>query len=136
MVVSYITELVHQAHDIYLYQASFSHPQIALSGMSMVETPNDTSGSIFRVQRFKELLEWFPPDSPGEQVLIWASFIAASDCVLDEHKAFFEDLFQRYYQRSGFLNVLRGLQLLRKIWARNTQERWTALVPQAKLFIM
>jgi hypothetical protein len=135
--MSRITELVNQANAIYLHQALSPDTQPPRSfGNKTGEAPAATvSDSVCRVQRFIELLKLFPQDSPGEQVLIWASFVAASDCVLDEHKAFFENLFQRFYQRSGFLNVSRGLQLLRQIWARH-QGRWTALVPQAKLFIM
>ncbi|KAB2570643.1 hypothetical protein DBV05_g10694 [Lasiodiplodia theobromae] len=120
----FIMSLVRQAHDIYLRQA--------------VPLPS-ASDSTTLVQRFKHTLESFPHDLPGEQVLVWATFIAASDCVLDEHKAFFEDVFLRYFVRSGFRNVLRGLDQLRKIWARRSAgggTRWTSVLPQAGVFVM
>ena len=70
-------------------------------------------------------------------MLIWATFIAAADCVLDEHKAYFEALFLKYYARSGFANILTGLQQLRKIWASKSEtNRWTCLLPVANVFIM
>ncbi|KAH8714390.1 hypothetical protein BGZ61DRAFT_417610 [Ilyonectria robusta] len=129
--VSHITTLIGQAHEIYLRQAIWDPsygPPIP---------PDSFSDSINRVERFKETLETFPPGSPGEQVLIWASFMAASDCVLEEHKSFFEHLLLRYYMRSGFVNVLRGLQHLRVIWTRRSLgDRWTSLLPQARIFLM
>lgn len=135
--VSYITELVNQAHDIYLQHAT-SDPQLSVFCKCLEgDSPTTTvSYPVRRVQKFKDLIELFPHDSLGEQVLIWASFIAALGCVLVERKIFFENLFQRHYQHSGFLNLLRGLQLLRQIWARGTPRKWTTLVPQAKPFIM
>lgn len=120
----FIMSLVLQAHDIYLRQA-----------LPLLPSASD---STTLVQRFKQTLEHFPHELPGEQVLVWATFIAASDCVLDEHKAFFEDVFLRYFVRSGFRNVLRGLDQLRKIWARRSAggTRWTAVLPQAGVFVM
>lgn len=134
LTVSFVRDLVYQARDIYLEQVLLESPSVPASPVIMES--NNTPDSIKRVQRFKETLEAFPHDSPGEQVLIWASFVAASGCVLDEHKAFFKDVFLRHYARSGFVNLLRALEYLQKIWARAPGERWTSLLPQARVFIM
>ncbi|KAJ4177002.1 hypothetical protein NW767_015261 [Fusarium falciforme] len=74
--------------------------------------------SVSRIQRFKETLAEFPSGAPGAQVLMWATFIAAPDCVLPEHQAFFTKVLRQYYRRSGFENVLRGLEYLEGIWQR------------------
>lgn len=140
--VPLITSLMQQAYHIYLQQAlraegSSSSPS---PSPSVISTP--ASDSTHLVQRFKETLEAFPDGWPGEQVLIWATFIAASDCVLDEHKAFFEGVFLRYFVRSGFGNILSGLEHLRRIWAhqRSCSERergrWTLLLPRTRGFVM
>ncbi|KAF4471072.1 acriflavine sensitivity control acr-2 [Fusarium albosuccineum] len=127
--VSVITDIVQQAHDIYIRQA--------VSNFQRGPSANDWATSIQGIQRFKETLEAFPKDSPGQQVLIWATFIAASDCILDEHKAFFESLLMQHHARSGFLNVVKGLKHLRNIWARKSQgDKWTRLLPQAQMFLM
>lgn len=132
--VPLITSLMQQAYHIYLQQA------LREEGSSVIATP--ASDSTHLVQRFKETLEAFPDGWPGEQVLIWATFIAASDCVLDEHKAFFEGVFLRYFVRSGFGNILSGLEHLRRIWAhqRSCSERgrgrWTLLLPRTRVFVM
>lgn len=77
VVLGFVTDLVRQAFGIYLEQ--FSH---------MVEpTEHEVARSISRVQHFIETLEAFPANAPGEQVLIWASFVAGSGCLLPEHKA-------------------------------------------------
>lgn len=127
--LSCIENLVRQAHDIYLRQA--------LTGSMIFQTEDFTRESIDRLEMFKSTLETFPTGSPGKQVLIWATFIAASDCILDEHKAFFENVLIENYNRSKFANVLKGLAQLRHIWARRSEGiRWTHLLPQGQLFLM
>lgn len=128
--VSVITNLVHQAHDIYINQARNLDSTDPTRPMFVVP---DT---VARIERFKQTMELFPEDSPGEQVLIWASFLAASDCMLEEHKTFFKELFQRYHRRSGFKNILGALRLLQKIWNRPVEDRWTRFLPQERLFVM
>lgn len=96
--------------------------------------------SVVRVEHYIETLKALlgsPVGESCEQVLIWATFVAASGCILDEHIRFFEGVFLRHYARSGFLNVLVGLETLRKIWNRqNTSERWTVLMAQTKKLVM
>lgn len=136
--VPVITSLVQQARNIYIRQRlSQSSSPASVSSLPADPIPPPLSDSIDRVQRFKETLESFPPDSPGEQVLIWASFIAASDCTLQEHKSFFENFFLRHFVKNGFLNALSGLRYLQSnIWRRDLGASWTALLPQVRVFIM
>ena len=127
--VSFVMDLIQQAVDIYL-------GQVLIRSTSSMPTVEEITDSINRVQRFKETWEAFPHNAQGEQVLVWASFVAASDCLLDEHREFFERVFMRHHARNGFGNVLRGLECLRKIWARSPGERWTSLLPEAKTLVM
>ncbi|EEU33678.1 uncharacterized protein NECHADRAFT_56269 [Fusarium vanettenii 77-13-4] len=127
-----VPNLVRQACEIYMKQAvpgsrARAAPQIRA---------RHAIASICRVQRFIDTLEAFPKDSPGKQVLTWACFIAASDCRLAEHKEFFSNFFLSRYATNGFMNLAMGLEALRKIWARNPDERWTVLLPQLQLFVM
>ncbi|RKL31667.1 hypothetical protein BFJ70_g9459 [Fusarium oxysporum] len=124
--------LVRQACEIYLNQVAFdSHTPVTpqVRARRVVE-------SIRRVQRFIDTFESFPENAPGKQVLIWACFVAASDCRLAEHKEFFSNFFLDNYARSKFKNLTMGLGTLRKIWARKPDERWTVLLPQPKIFVM
>lgn len=124
-----VANLVDQARDIYLHQVfSELEPWCPLGTASL--------DSICRVQRFKETLEALPSDSPAQKVLVWATFVAASDCRLDEHKGFFEGVLARHYARSGFRNVLKGLESLRRMWARDPGERWTSMLPEGKVLVM
>ncbi|KAM5347958.1 hypothetical protein ACJ41O_007782 [Fusarium nematophilum] len=127
--VSAITDIVQQAHDIYMRQAVSNSPG--------TPSANTMAASIYGIQRFIETVKAFPKDSQGQHVLIWATFIAGPDCILEEHKAFFEDMLLRHYARNGFYNVMKGLQHLRSIWARKCQgDKWTRLLPQAQVFLM
>ncbi|KAF4463818.1 hypothetical protein FALBO_9349, partial [Fusarium albosuccineum] len=129
---AFITDLVQQAINMYLEQV------VRNSSLSPSNTPTalEIADSITRVEHFKETLEAFPPGAPGEQVIIWASFVAAASCLLDEHMQFFEEVFMRHYLRSGFANLITGLEVLRKIWARKPDERWTLLLAGIKILVM
>lgn len=121
-------DLIQQALNIYLEQVQ------CCSSLSDNVWFNQVS--ITRVQHFKETLEAFPPNHPGEQVLIWASFVAGSGCILEEHKKFFEGVFLRHYERNGFANILAGLALLRRIWSRAPMEKWTTLLANGEILVM
>jgi hypothetical protein len=131
--VSFVNDLTRQALDMYLEQA-----QPSSSSSAPPETTADINSlkSIVRVQHFIETLQSLPPSASCEQVLIWATFVAASGCVLDEHIQFFESVLRRHYARNKFLNVLAGLEALQKIWARNRSEKWTSLIAQTRTLVM
>ncbi|KEY71535.1 hypothetical protein S7711_08915 [Stachybotrys chartarum IBT 7711] len=148
--IFFVNDLVRQAIDLYVEQASinslsFSYPSLsppeaAEPALTLPEAGLHATKSIIRVQHFIETLDALlksPIGASCEQVLIWATFVVASGCVLREHICFFEDVFQRHYTRCGFLNVLVGLEMLRKIWSRrSSDERWTALIAQTKKLVM
>ncbi|KAL3299233.1 acriflavine sensitivity control protein acr-2 [Colletotrichum asianum] len=132
-ITSLVMSLIQQSYDIYLDQAR----RDILSAASDSDSFPQFAESICRVQRFKETFESFPADSPGKQVLIWATFMAASDSVLEEHKSFFREVFASFYKRSGFENLRKGIDQLERVWKRRALgDRWISLLPQAKVFIM
>lgn len=130
--VLYVNDLTRQALDMYREQAQTT----PVSGSSSAEQSPSSLNSIVRVQHFIETLQSLPTSASCEQVLIWATFVAASGCVLDEHIHFFEGVLRRHYARNKFLNVLVGLEALQKIWARNRSERWTSLIAQTRTLVM
>ncbi|KAL6915308.1 hypothetical protein FSST1_006803 [Fusarium sambucinum] len=127
-----VLELVQQACEIYLSQVALnsetqSTPQIRARRVKE---------SIRRVQRFIDTFEAFPEDAPGKQVLVWATFIAALDCRLADHKEWFSAFLLKHYARNGFQNTSLGLEALRKVWSRKPEERWSTVVAESKVFIM
>ncbi|RSL77334.1 hypothetical protein CEP51_009158 [Fusarium floridanum] len=122
---AFITDLVQQAINMYLTSSQLNAPSAL-----------DIADSITRVEHFKETLEAFPLGAPGEQVMVWASFVAAASCLLDEHMEFFEHVFMRHYMRSGFSNLVSGLEALRKIWSRKPDERWTLLMAGVHILVI
>jgi hypothetical protein len=124
--VPIIESLIQQAYDIYLSQA--------FTDMLDIETQDPT----FRVKRFKDTLELFPPGAPGEQVLIWATFVAASDSLLAEHQTFFRHLLWKLYEMTGFANIVKGIEQLENIWERRQYpgNRWTSMLPVLRAFVM
>lgn len=123
--VPIIESLVQQAYGIYLSQA----------GLTSTSRYDD---SVDRVQRFKDTLERFPPEAPGEQVLIWATFIAASGSLLEEHRMFFGKFLRKLHSLNGFGNILRGIEQLDVIWERRRSpgDRWISMLPMARTFVM
>lgn len=127
----FITDLVQQAFLMYTHEVS--RPVESRSNhLSHVES----AISVARVLHFKETLNAIPIGAPGDHILIWAVFVAAASCILDEDKEYFEGVLMRYYLRSGFVNLLSGLELLRKIWNRTEGERWTSFLVNATTFVM
>ncbi|KAM0228546.1 hypothetical protein ACHAPO_010623 [Fusarium lateritium] len=127
-----VLELVQQACEIYLSQVALnsetqSTPQIRARRVKE---------SIRRVQRFIDTFEAFPEDAPGKQVLVWATFIAALDCRLADHKEWFSAFLLKHYARNGFQNTSLGVEALRKVWSRKPEQRWSTVVAESKVFIM
>ncbi|KAL1852215.1 hypothetical protein Plec18170_005940 [Paecilomyces lecythidis] len=111
-----------QAYDIYVQRA--------------LGPPINGQASDEPIERVKTMIESFPNNAPGEQSLVWASFIAASASHKPEHRAFFQSFLQRHYLRNRFLNIPKALELLKRIWSQETHENWTLLLPEPQVFIM
>lgn len=116
-----IADLRQQAYDIYL--------QRALMG------PSGTLDAD-KIETFKRMLDSFPEGSLGEHALVWPTFIAASESRKGEHRLFFKRFLEKQYRCNGFLNLLKALDLLEKIWARDSHTNWPALLPEPRVFIM
>jgi hypothetical protein len=128
---SQFADLVYQARDIYLQQVMSDQT----SAFFNFEPVPGNPGSVARLEKFIESLKKIPHTSPVEHMLIWTTFVAASDAQLDEHKAFFEKVLRRHHARSGFGNLLKGIESLKKLWSRKPGERWTSLLPQEKVLV-
>ncbi|SPJ74463.1 uncharacterized protein FTOL_04194 [Fusarium torulosum] len=128
---SQVTNLVYQARDIYLQQVMSDQ---TTNFFDLDPIPVNPS-SVARVQRFIGALEKIPDTSPVAHMLVWTTFVAASDAQLDEHKMYFEDVLRRHHARSGFGNLLKGIEALKRIWGRKPGERWTSLLPQTKVLV-
>ena len=115
-----IASVRQQACNIYLHRVSAIG--VGTASEDLIET-------------FKMTLESFPEGSPGEHVLVWASFIAASESCRPDHQRFFVQFLERHYRRNRFANILQALKLLQRIWARNIHESWPALLPEPGVFI-
>ncbi|KAF5021789.1 hypothetical protein F66182_6164 [Fusarium sp. NRRL 66182] len=130
-VFSQVVDLVYQARDIYLQQVLSDQTS---EFFDLDPVPSNPT-SIARVQRFIGTLEQVPSNSPVAHILIWTTFVAASDAQLEEHKAFFEGVLRRHHARSGFGNLLKGIEALKRMWSRKPGERWTTLLPQTKVLV-
>ncbi|KAM0438710.1 hypothetical protein ACHAPT_001467 [Fusarium lateritium] len=129
--LSQFADLVYQARDIYLQQVLSDQTSAFFNFEPIPCNP----GSVARLEKFIETLKRIPHTSPVEHMLIWTTFVAASDAQLDEHKAFFEKVLRRHHARSGFGNLLKGIESLKKLWSRKPGERWTSLLPQEKVLV-
>lgn len=99
-----------------------------------LETDNSTSELI---EVFQSILLRFPTGSFGEHVLVWPAFIAAFGSCTDESRRIFKDFLRRQYERSGFNNVLRAIELLETIWSQDQAAiAWPALLPSLRVFVM
>ncbi|EEU45353.1 uncharacterized protein NECHADRAFT_93970 [Fusarium vanettenii 77-13-4] len=117
-----ISKLRDQAFQIYLNRA--------YSVQAGMTAPADL------ISTFKQMLESFPEALPGEHVLVWPIFIAASESHDPDHQQFFTRLLEKQFHRNGFMNIAKALESLRRIWARGADENWTALLPKQPVLVM
>lgn len=102
----------------------------------------DSPSSDELIESYQKNLESFPEGSFGEHVLVWPTFIAALECRTREQQSFFEQFLLRQYRRNKFMNILRALELLRKVWSEEAGREaenginWPALIPGMRVFIM
>ena len=97
--VATITDVMQQAHDIYLQGVAES---ASWWSFDYSEWSTAEAGSNDQIERFKETLEKLPADGPGTHVLVWATFLVAAASSLESHRAFFEEALLRHYSRNGF----------------------------------
>lgn len=119
--MSIVADIIQQACNIYLLRArnSLSH-----------------SLSYELVEQFLAAQHACPEGSPGEHVLIWAIFVVAAECSSPQHRVLFVNKFRRYYQRLGFSNTLKAIELLEKIWSISDGQRWTSFIAQRHILII
>lgn len=118
---SLLADLRQQAFNIYL---------------NRVLTRGETPQAAGLIDQFVSTIQSFPEGSPGENVLVWPVFIAASESISPEHQLFFTQFLERHYRRNGFGNILKALDLLKKIWSRDDAQNWPELLPEPQVFIM
>lgn len=116
-----ITDLRRQAYWIYLQRAT---------------TDSGTCVPFAAVEEFISGLNSLTATSLGEHTLVWASFIVASESELPYQRLFLEQFLRRQYERNGFGNISKALQLLQKIWRRKDYENWTELLHEPGVLIM
>ncbi|KAF2095859.1 hypothetical protein NA57DRAFT_58928 [Rhizodiscina lignyota] len=116
-----IAELRQHAYDIYL---------------DRVLTKGATTASRGMVGHFVRTVQSLPEGSPGEHVLVWPVFIAASESSTPEYRMYFEQFLERQYRRNGFVNIPIALKLLKRIWTEGIKEDWPELLPEPQVFIM
>jgi hypothetical protein len=126
--VARIIHLVHTAHRVYLHETNLATVCPPTIGPQPVEANT--------IQAFIEELQAFSHDIPGEQVLIWATFIMASSCESYEHRLFFEQFFSKHHVRNGFGNLRQALWHLQRIWSRPPGQRWSRMLPDTAAFVM
>jgi hypothetical protein len=151
MVVAIITDAMQQAHDIYLRGVTEAAcASCSSSSCSSPHPPKQEGGPeggrevqehqeyhFQQIERYKEILQNIPAGLPGCHVLVWATFLVAAASTSEEHKNYFRSVLVNIWQRSGFSNLLNGVCRLPEIWARRDGgERWTELLPEARLFLM
>lgn len=119
-----IANLRRQAFNIYLQR-------VLCTGEDDMEDYHSQN-----VETFLRTLRKFPQGLPGEHILIWSCFIAASESRDVAQQQYFRQFFSKQYIRNGFANIPKGLELLQKIWSRSSNRDWPALLPEPQVFIM
>ncbi|OTB00950.1 hypothetical protein M426DRAFT_225434 [Hypoxylon sp. CI-4A] len=117
-----ISELRQLAFQIYLDEVTRSD--------DMVDVAPNLLG------RFRLALESLPETAEGQHVLVWPAFIAAAASRTAENRDYFTRFLQRQFLQSGFVNIRKAFDCLKRVWERKTQESWTRLICNQGVFVM
>lgn len=85
---------------------------------------------------FRQLLHTMPEAVPGEHALIWPVFMAAAASYKHEDRDYYARFLERQLLRSGWANILKALQCLRRIWSRDPERDWVSMLPEQGVFVM
>lgn len=119
-----------RATQMYLLRAS--------SASSPGQSNSVDAVMLGHVAGIRVLLEQVDPASPGAHTLVWPIFVAAAEARTRYDRNFFSAALRRIWDRTGYANVLRGLEALPGIWASQASKgpRWTAALPELKTVVM
>ncbi|OJJ79401.1 uncharacterized protein ASPGLDRAFT_70122 [Aspergillus glaucus CBS 516.65] len=127
---------LRQIHKMRVYAAPFISQQTGV--YTILSQAPHSFDCLYYSSRFHpdKHLEPFPEGFPGDHSLIWTSFITASESCSPEDQQFFKQFLLKQYYRNWFGDILKGLDLLKRIWARDVDVNWSALLPEPRVFIM
>lgn len=135
-------DIVREGTEIYVLRAGTGNngpsSSSAISG-EVPETDTDSAGDTLahRIAHIRSLFEQVDPSAPGSHTLVWPAFVAAAESRMLEDRQFFSAILRRIWESTGYANVLRGLDGLPQIWDGQARgERWTAVLPSLKTFVM
>ncbi|PSR84031.1 hypothetical protein BD289DRAFT_434998 [Coniella lustricola] len=85
----------------------------------------------------KCLFEQVDPCAPGAHSIVWPAFVAAAESSADQDRAYFSGILQQIWDSTGYLNVLKSLQALPRIWECQTRgQNWTSTLIDLNTLIM
>lgn len=119
--MSILYELNKQACDIYVTRA--------LAGPTAPPL-------IAMVEKFIDTMNLYPAGAPGEHILVFATFFAAAESVLPEHRQYFINALQTHHRRNGFRNIPLAIDHLQRLWTERGVKDWTQLLPELRTFIV
>ncbi|KAI1418131.1 fungal-specific transcription factor domain-containing protein [Hypoxylon sp. FL1857] len=79
-----------------------------------------------RLQRIRSLCEKLGPTAPGGHAIAWPIFVAAAESSSADDRAYFATMLRRIWERTGYANLSRGLEVLPKLWAQRGRRSWTS----------
>ncbi|KAI1373731.1 hypothetical protein F4677DRAFT_428078 [Hypoxylon crocopeplum] len=83
-----------------------------------------------RVQQIRTLCERLDPAAPGSHVIVWPIFVAAAESCSDKHRQYFTVLLRQLWERTGYANISRGLEVLPELWAQRGRRSWTSALSE------
>ncbi|OTA53463.1 hypothetical protein K449DRAFT_390307 [Hypoxylon sp. EC38] len=86
---------------------------------------NQEHGVKERLDRIKDLCEELGPTAPGTHAIAWPVFVAAAESCSDDHRSYFATTLRRFWERTGYANLSRGVGVLPELWAQRGRRSWT-----------
>lgn len=113
--VSHLYELISVACTVYVKRATQNPP------------PQETEPLVERCRLLTEKMDGYS-EIMGHYLLGWSYFILAAESSTDRHRQFWIKRLRVLYRSTGSLNILRAIEQAQRIWAVQSEVRWTTLL--------
>lgn len=85
-----------------------------------------------RIQNLRMLCEQLDLAAPGAHVIVWPIFVAAAESKSDDDRHYFTDVLRRLYEKVGYANIHRGIEVLPELWAQRKKTSWVSALAEYK----
>ncbi|XXG97046.1 mRNA 3' end processing factor [Hypoxylon texense] len=84
------------------------------------------------IRKLRALCKQLDLAAPGAHVVVWPIFVAAAESSSDDDRRYFTGILTRLWEKVGYANICRGLEVLPELWAQRNKISWVSALAEYK----